>query len=279
MSGAVSARPGMPGEMDDKHRTPWLVLHVPHSATHVPPDLRPQILLDAESLALEQLRMTDHFTDELFTPATPSTRVVFPVSRLIVDPERFREDANEAMAERGMGAIYEKTANGEPLRCPPSPKAREGLLARFYDPHHRRLESAVRGALDAHSFCLVLDCHSFPARALPYEADQTARRPEICIGTDEFHTPPWMCELAVVAFTAAGFDVAVNRPFAGALVPASQHRKRSDVMALMIEIRRDLYMDETTGERRPNFAAFKRRLIDLLDQLCSRVCDRRGSVR
>jgi hypothetical protein len=57
--------------------------------------------------------MTDAHTDELF-PVTPfeAERVVFPVSRLVCDVERFSSDEDEPMASRGMGVFYTRTAVG-----------------------------------------------------------------------------------------------------------------------------------------------------------------------
>jgi hypothetical protein len=48
--------------------------------------------------------MTDAYTDELF-PVTPveAGRVVFPISRLVCDVERFSSDEDEPMAVRGKG--------------------------------------------------------------------------------------------------------------------------------------------------------------------------------
>jgi N-formylglutamate amidohydrolase len=61
--------------------------------------------------------MTDAFTDELFAPTSfEAARVVFPVSRMVCDVERFPDGADEPMALRGMGAVYVKTTDGRPLR-------------------------------------------------------------------------------------------------------------------------------------------------------------------
>lgn len=169
---------------------PLCVLHIPHSSQEIPPDLRHTLLLDDDALERELLRMTDSYTDLLFAQAPDDAcTVIYPVSRLIVDPERFLPDSEEPMAACGMGAIYTHTSDGQPLRHPPSSGQRAALLERFYKPHHLALTAAVSAALSEHDSALVIDCHSFPARPLPYELDQTFDRPDICIGTDSFHTP------------------------------------------------------------------------------------------
>ena len=182
------------------------------------------------------------------------------MSRLVVDPERFAEDADEPMATKGMGVIYERTASGQALRRPPSAPERARLLARFYVPHHARLTAAVQAALDAHGTCLVLDAHSFPARALPYEDDQSPDRPDICIGTDELHTPAWLRDFAVRTFEELGYRVAVDRPFAGAIVPMRFYRKDRRVRAIMVEVNRGLYMDERSGAKLPGFDKVRERI-------------------
>ena len=169
---------------------PWVVLHVPHDAITIPTDVRGQFLLTDVELREELRRMTDHFTHALFAgPEAADSIVRAPVSRLVVDVERFPDDADEPMAARGMGAIYEVTSRLVPLRRKLTAAERETLLATYYRPHHAHLELVVSQALERFGRCLVLDCHSFPSVALPYEqANPTSARPDICIGTDEFHT-------------------------------------------------------------------------------------------
>jgi N-formylglutamate deformylase len=97
------------------------VLHIPHSSRLVPAEERQSIRLDDAGLSNELLRMTDAHTDELF-PLTPveAARLVFPVSRLVCDVERFPSDEDESMAKRGMGAIYTLTSKGDVLRAQPN---------------------------------------------------------------------------------------------------------------------------------------------------------------
>lgn len=234
---------------------PWVVLHVPHDATAIPDDVRGQFLLDDGELSEELRRMTDHFTDTLFSTCPGDAVVVrSPVSRLVVDVERFADDAQEPMAARGMGAVYQVTSSLAPLRRPLTDDERSALMQAWYHPHHRRLEDAVSTAVDRYRRCLVLDCHSFPSTALPYElAGKESPRPDICIGTDPFHTSEVLARAFVDAFRSEGWNVAVNRPFSGAMVPASRYGRDRQVEAVMVEVSRRLYLEESSAKPRPDF--------------------------
>jgi N-formylglutamate deformylase len=240
-------------------------MHIPHASLVVPRDVAAGLLLTPQELEFELLVMTDRYTDELFAvPSSLATTVAFPVSRLVVDPERFTDDQREPMARKGMGVLYERTAAGRPLRLLPSAGERHRLLARFYEPHHAALTTAVETTLAAHGTCLLIDGHSFPTRPLRYEDDQDPDRPDICIGTDASHTPAWLRDIAVRAFEELGWSVAVNRPFSGALVPMRFYQRDLRVRVVMIEVRRGLYMDEWSGERLPDFEEIRERISTAL---------------
>jgi N-formylglutamate amidohydrolase len=225
-----------------------VVLHIPHASRHVPPEERQAIGLDDAELNNELLRMTDAYTDELF-PLTrvEAGRVVFPISRLICDVERFPSDEDEPMASRGMGVIYTRTSMRQTLRAQPDPTTRQSLLERWYWPHHSKLERTVNDVVARLGACLIVDCHSFPSVALPYELDQTAQRADFCIGTDPFHTPSSVRGAIVAAVKQAGYSVTIDAPFAGALVPLASYRTDRRIWSVMIEVNRRLYMDEHSG--------------------------------
>jgi N-formylglutamate amidohydrolase len=94
----------------------------------------------------------------------------------------------------------------------------------------------------------VLDCHSFATIPLPSEADQDPERPDVCLGTDPFHTPNELVEALALRLRGEGFRVAVDRPFAGTIVPLRWYGTDPRVTSVMLEVRRGLYMDEATGE-------------------------------
>ncbi len=252
---------------------PSAILHIPHSSRIIPPAARTSILLSDEALAREVLRMTDSFTDELFQ-VDPSLAipVVFPVSRLVLDPERFLDDSLEPMAKRGMGAVYTLTSDGDTLRMEGNTSERERLIAEYYGPHHHHLTDVVQAALDRWKSCLIIDCHSFTSVPLPHELDQSPDRPEICIGTDEFHSPKNLEMRAIELFERAGFRTFLNRPFPGALVPMAFYRRDVRVRAIMVEVNRRLYMDEASGQRLPCFAAFRVQLHEVLKKLLETTC-------
>ena len=218
-----------------------MIIHIPHASTLIPagdgPDLPPS------RLEHEITVMTDWYCDRLFASAAP--RLIFPVSRLVCDPERFRDDEREPMSARGMGAVYTRCSDGSPLRRL-TPGKREALLRRYYDPHHAALARLVEAELERSGRALIVDGHSFHPVPLPYET-QTAR-PDFCIGTDPYHTPRPLARLLLDFFREQGLRAAENAPFAGSIVPLDCWRRDRRVSSVMIEVNRGLYL---SGSREP----------------------------
>ena len=228
--------------LNDAHS---VLLHIPHSSTVIPDRFADLFTLDPREVAEELLVMTDHHTDALFE-LDDADRLVFPVSRLLVDPERFRDDAQEPMSSLGMGVVYTKTHHGRDLK---SDRVRKALVEEYYDPHHAAMDAWASDRLRRHGRCLIIDCHSFPRTPLPCDLDQTASRPDICIGTSAVHTTDTVARVACSAFEARGYTVEFNRPYQGTIVPVRYLGKDPFVQSIMIEVGRWLYMDEATGER------------------------------
>ena len=238
-----------------------IVGHVPHSSVHIPPGERGGILLDDAALAAELLRLTDFHTDRQFAWIRDlgGTLLVNRVSRLVVDPERFPDDAREPMAGVGQGAVYTRTADGDPLRAFDADE-RARLMTRWYEPYHAALEGLVAATIDEFGACLLLDAHSFATIPLPSEPDQDPARPDVCLGTDPFHTPRALVAGLAAALAEEGLAVAVNRPFSGSLVPLRWYAVDPRVRSIMLEVRRGTYMDERTGEPLAGFEAAAGRL-------------------
>jgi N-formylglutamate deformylase len=245
-----------------------VVLHVPHGSRHIPESVREHILLDDAALALELDRMTDTDTALLAAAAAQDAGErpwIFEnlTSRLVVDPERF-PDEREEMRQVGMGAVYTATSHGERLRADDPAHARL-LIAEFFDPYAQALTDLVEDRLAATGRAVIIDVHSYPSRALPYELHAADGRPAVCLGTDSVHTPGRLVEAARTAFRGCG-EIALDTPFSGCYVPLRHYRSRHEVGALMIEIRRDTYLREPAGPRTSGFPALIEALTALIDQ-------------
>ena len=242
-----------------------LIAHVPHAAELVPEAERAGILLDDEQLAHELLASTDHFTDGFGAEAIQLGGVVVApaVSRLVVDVERFTDDGSEPQAQVGRGAVYTSTTQGVPLRRF-DPVERERLLGTYFEPYHAAFGDLVEQTLGRWGRCLIVDVHSYPSASLHYELDQGSVRPGVCIGTDPFHTPEALTVALERAARDHGASTARDRPFGGTFVPLPHYGADRRVVGAMLEIRRDLYMDEATGHRSAGFEPTRRLVAAML---------------
>jgi len=201
-----------------------MIVHIPHSSTYT---AGREFIAD---IRCELGRMTDIYADEIF--AWPGN-IVFPVSRLVCDVERFLPDE---MEEIGMGICYERTSEGLPLR---QANDKDMIIDYYYRPYHAMFEGFVTAEIKRQGKCRIVDCHSFPAEPLPYERD--ASRPDICIGLNDFGAETAMLgEAAADHLRARGYECMINAPFWGAIVPM-RYWKDERVTSIMIEVNRGLY--------------------------------------
>jgi N-formylglutamate amidohydrolase len=250
-----------------------VVLHVPHASRRVPESARKRILLGDAALSTELDRMTDTDTDLIAARAALAVAErpwIFEdlVSRLVVDPERF-PDEREEMRAVGMGAVYTRTSQGEVLR-EEDPADDRSLLEEFFDPYARAMSDLVEDRLAATGRAVVIDVHSYPSLALPYELHGDGARPAVCLGTDEFHTPGWLLDAAREAFGGCG-EIALNTPFAGCYVPLRHYGRNRAVSALMLELRRDVYLAEPAGPQTTGFTALAEALSVLVERVAARA--------
>jgi N-formylglutamate deformylase len=121
---------------------------------------------------------------------------------------------------------------------------------------------------------LIVDFHRFTSRPLPCDMDQMAPRPDFCVGTDPFHTSAGLLNRALTVIGVQGYRVMVNRPYSGTIVPVYEYQKDKAVISIMIEVRRDLYMDQTTGAKNKDFHKTRSAIADLLKALLPGASDK-----
>jgi N-formylglutamate amidohydrolase len=235
-----------------------LILHIPHSQVGIPASLKREFVVRHKKLSAHLAASTDHFTDELFDSNLPNTQaLIFPISRLAVDPERFERDALEPMAKRGLGVLYERGHDGNVIRRLITGARREEILAAWYRLHHDWLTQSVDDALSRAPRALVVDCHTFPDVPFAMDADKEVPRPDVCIGTAGIHTPAWLVRAATKWCKSQGWSVRVDAPYSGSMVPLKHNGKDRRVLSIMIEINRARYM-ELQGEQAVRRASFKK---------------------
>ncbi|MEV6350761.1 N-formylglutamate amidohydrolase [Actinoplanes sp. NPDC051851] len=216
-----------------------MILHVPHASRA----LRGSFLASPAEIGEELDHLTDAHTDVIASLAAEMSEEspwIFRNlwSRLVVDPERF-PDESEEMLRAGMGPVYTHGFAGRRLRDPAP-----ALLHEHFLPYAESFTAAVDERLAAAGRVVILDVHSYSTEPLPYELHADGPRPPVCLGTDDFHTPPALLGAARAAFEGT----ALNSPFAGCYVPRKHYHRDPRVTALMLEIRRDQYMHEPGGE-------------------------------
>jgi N-formylglutamate deformylase len=242
------------------------ILHIPHSSNHIP--FYDGYIPSNEVLEKEILKLTDWYTDELFSiESLPVVKADF--SRVFCDVERFADDAKEEMAKHGMGMLYTSLDNGGKLRGL-TPDLRQRIYEGFYKPHHEKLEYFTQKALDEFGQVLIVDCHSFSHVPFHRDLDQSTDRPEICIGTDEYHTPVGLVVFVKEYFEAKGYECALNAPYSGSIVPTKYYKSEGRVCSIMIEINRDLYLLPNSNKKNTNFMHVRRDISDLIDLLRTR---------
>ncbi|OGN33910.1 MAG: hypothetical protein A3I39_01460 [Candidatus Yanofskybacteria bacterium RIFCSPLOWO2_02_FULL_47_9b] len=230
-----------------------IICNVPHAGTAIPEEFRKSFVLTQEELDTEAEYMADKHTDVLYSELLyVSSFIMSKISRIVVDIERFQNEEDEPMAKVGMSAFYTRTSSGMALRN--ISQEMKNILERIYNDYHDSFADTVDLVLKKNNLALIVDCHSFPSVPRIYESDQKSERPDICIGTDEYHTPQKMTYLLKKNLEDVGYSVKINTPFSGSIVPTRYYQKDRRVLSIMVEVNRTLYMNEENFKKLKNIS-------------------------
>ncbi len=243
--------------------TKKLILHIPH-ASNIIPD-KTGYTVDDAALNQQVLLLNDWHTDDLFS-TSDNIAVIAEFNRVFCDVERFADDEQEVMSGVGMGVLYTKRDDGSDLRTV-STELKKEILDNYYYRHHKKLSAAVAEQLASHEKALIIDCHSFSSTPFKRDLSQDTPRPDICIGTDSFHTPRSLYKFSADYFKWHGYSVKVNNPYLGSIVPIEYYQKDKRVHSVMIEINRDLYIIPGTNKKNENYNKIKLIIQDYLIKL------------
>ena len=244
----------------------------------------PKAFLEASRLDAHTLRKSeDCFVDELFEPVValgaPLLAARFPRAYLDVnrepyelDPELFSgrlpEYANTQSARviGGLGTIARIVADMEEIY-------RERLaigaglerIERLYRPFHAALADLLETTRRRFGLAVLIDCHSMPSASM---GQPVGGRPHFVLG-DRFGAS---CDAKLTRFirdclVGAGYDVQVNRPYAGGFITEYYGHPLRGVQSLQLEVNRALYLNEATLTKNKKFPALARTLADLASKV------------
>lgn len=196
-----------------------MILHIPHSSRKIDGHIE----LSNEKANLDYLTDTD--TDIIFS-YWGCDIIRFPLSRFVCDVERF--EYNEPMETCGQGIIYRKDVFGDTIKRVTSDED----IYELYREHHKKLTFTVNRQLAYHENVIIVDCHSFTSHS--------SNDPEVCIGTDEFHTPYELIDIILNYFENKNIDAEANTPYRGTIIPFL-HTSNGNVKSVMIELNKNIY--------------------------------------
>ncbi|MEM1352629.1 MAG: N-formylglutamate amidohydrolase [Pseudomonadota bacterium] len=246
-----------------------VVFASPHSGTQYPAEMTTRTILSDRMMRSSE----DAFVDALFdcAPQYGARFIKAAVPRAYVDFNRSSDELDPALIEgiprqghnprvaSGLGVIPRVVANGRAIyRGKISMAEAQDRLNHYWHPYHRKLQSFLTAAMNYHGQAVLIDCHSMPHEAVEGIARSGVRRPDIVLG-DRFGAAASasVVDRVEAAFSAQGFQVARNTPFAGAYIAQAYGRPARGQHAVQVEIDRALYMDEKRIEPNAHFKAVR----------------------
>ncbi len=267
-----------------------IVVASPHSGR-----LHPAELQRTSALPMHELRRSEDRFVDLLCAAAPAcgmpllaavrARAWLDLNRspMALDPAILDEpppgclmDPDDERLAAGLGVIP-RLAEGRPIHRLPLERHRTlARIAHEHLPWHRLLARLLARLRDEHGAALLIDCHSMP-RFAQARGHAALRMPDIVLG-DRHGTSaaPHLVEKIAAHFSARGYRVARNRPFAGGHTTERHGRPTTGRHALQIEIARHLYMDETSGRPHAGFDRLRRDMTALFANLAEQA--RRGEL-
>ena len=256
-----------------------VILCSPHSGRIYPKHFLATSRLDP--LALR--RSEDCFVDDLIQPITdlglPMIAARFPRAYLDVNREPYELDpvlfdeplpdyanSQSVRVAGGLGTIARIVADREEIYAqPPTLESALHRIEKLYKPFHSALEGLIDETVKKFGMALLVDCHSMPSTSTSSSYDI---RPDMVLG-DRFSGS---CDAKFSAFlknelAQFGYDVFMNRPYAGGFITEHYGRTSQNVHAIQLEINRGLYLDEHRLVTTDGFAILQNNLLLLMDRL------------
>lgn len=256
-----------------------VIFSSPHSGREYP-----AAFLEASPLSPLILRSSeDAYVDRLFAraPLFGAPLLCARAPRAFIDLNRGADELDASVVEgvvrgahnprisSGLGVIPRVVAGGRVIYSGKIARAEaEARLASHWRPWHAILRGLIAETHGLFGEAILIDCHSMPHEAIEAHMRPGQPLPEVVLG-DRFGAAASreVVDEIEAIFTAAGFRVARNSPFAGAYIAQAYGHPVSRKHVVQVEIDRSLYLDERKVEPLPNFSAFCQRINRVVGEL------------
>ncbi|MDR1677248.1 MAG: N-formylglutamate amidohydrolase [Deltaproteobacteria bacterium] len=260
-----------------------LVINVPYAGLGVPPAVQKRWPLTQNELKVEHWRLCDPPLLALGQEAAqgdakrgPWPLVAYPYSPLVADPLGLVALELGQTQETGP-AILTKDTQGKNLPIW-NQTDQDFLLEKTVVPYAQELKKECLGQLANQNLVALVTLRSFSTYPNPHERDHRRPRPQITLGSSDDHTPDGLTILAGHIFRSLGFWPQLNWPLSGAVMPKDlSDQPRLKAMSLCL--RRDLYLDEKTGQTKKETKEAVIRILKTFFSLLSQELDRVAKIR
>lgn len=248
-----------------REQTAPFVFSSPHSGRIYPPEFIAQSRLDPKTLRKSEDSLVDLLFAPVATLGAPLLSARFPRAYLDLNREPYEldpelidgplpEHANtqSIRVAGGLGTIARIVADGDDIYA--EPLSLDHVLSRIddlYFPFHTQLKRLLEETRQAFGYAVLIDCHSMPSAIM---TPGGCHRPDIVIG-DRFgvSADQKLIRLARETLKSLGYNVQMNRPYAGGYITEHNGRPAHGIHAFQIEINRGLYLNERTLEPTADF--------------------------
>ena len=255
----------------------------PHSGRIYPRSFLRSSRLDALVLRKSEDCYVDRLFQHVCGQGAPLLSALFPRAYLDVNREAFELDpqlisgrlphyanTRSFRVAGGLGTIARIVSEGEEIYRHSLPlSVAEERISRLYVPFHDQLSRLLDITTSTFGYAVLIDCHSMPSATV---GRQPGPRPDFVLG-DRFGET---CDAGLTRFVQMtlekmGYQVQLNRPYAGGYITETYGVPQNGTHALQIEINRALYLDERSLQPTKGFDQLQRDLSTLTLQMFKHI--------
>lgn len=239
---------------------PVAMVSIPHSGLVIPSDFDEFIIKDKTILDKDVDTHVDKLVDIEKLRDNGVIVLVSNIHRTCCDLNRSQDKTILAWEDNSQG---EKIVLNRP-----DDKTKNYLLQKYYVPYYQVLKSSLEQLMGLYETPSFIDLHSMPSEATEYHMKQNPNqkrdRPQFCL-SDQFGKT---CTAEYISFIQKSFEkrnyeALINDPYKGGHI--TDYVGDFKVNNIQIEIKRALYMNETTRElNSEKQAPLKTNLTDIL---------------